>query len=99
MLNKTGDDSREPDIQKMCTTQEGDYCTKSRKAQTVLTVMEEGVLKDGYPATKLLCRPLTGRRHQIRVHCSYLGHSIVGDYTYSNRKDVKPARMYLHAIR
>lgn len=29
-------------------------------------------------------RIYTGRTHQIRVHCHYLGHSIVGDSIYGN---------------
>ncbi len=38
--------------------------------------------------------PKTGRTHQLRVHLSYLGHSIVGDTFYKG----KPAdRLYLHA--
>ena len=28
-------------------------------------------------------RPITGRTHQIRVHCQYAGHSIAGDQKYS----------------
>ena len=36
---------------------------------------------------------------QLRVHCDYLGHTIVGDFTYSNRKDVLSPRMFLHAHR
>ncbi|CAH1153681.1 unnamed protein product [Phaedon cochleariae] len=92
-----GEDSRYKNIHKMCTYQ-SEFCTKSRNARTIFLVLEEG-LYDCYPATKILIRPVTGRRHQIRVHCSYLGHTIIGDYTYSNRKDVSPFRMYLHAFR
>jgi 23S rRNA-/tRNA-specific pseudouridylate synthase len=28
-----------------------------------------------------------------------LGHTIVGDYTYSDKTDIKPTRMYLHAFK
>ncbi len=28
----------------------------------------------------------TGRTHQIRVHCTYIGHPLLGDFLYSNRK-------------
>lgn len=32
------------------------------------------------------CRLETGRTHQIRVHLSHIGHSIVGDQVYGNNK-------------
>ncbi|KAG5880196.1 hypothetical protein JTB14_006629 [Gonioctena quinquepunctata] len=92
-----GEDTRFKVIQKMCTANT-EFCTKPRQARTKILVLEEGTYDD-YPATKILVRPITGRRHQIRVHCSYLGHSIVGDYTYSERKDVTPYRMFLHSFR
>ena len=51
----------------------------------------------GYPASKILIKLITGRRHQIRVHLSHIGHRIVGDYTYSNRHDSETHRMFLHS--
>ena len=38
-----------------------------------------------------------GRTHQLRVHCSAVGHPIVGDFTYSLGADHAPYRMMLHA--
>lgn len=56
--------------------------SKGRKAIT-----DFKVLKRYYPyATLLLCHPLTGRTHQIRVHISSKGYPIVGDILYSGRK-------------
>lgn len=40
---------------------------------------------------------LSGRTHQLRVHCSVIGHPIVGDFTYSLGADDSPYRMMLHA--
>ena len=41
----------------------------------------------------------TGRTNQLRVHMKHCGHVIVGDYRYSNRTEVTPYRMMLHAHR
>ncbi|KAM4531582.1 RNA pseudouridylate synthase domain-containing protein 1 [Odontesthes bonariensis] len=71
-------------------------CENPKPCQTELTVLEYG-LYDGDPVTKVLLQPLTGRTHQLRVHCSAIGHPIVGDYTYSLRADDSPYRMMLHA--
>ena len=40
---------------------------------------------------------MTGRTHQIRVHCQFNGHPIVGDDKYGFDKNNKPSRLYLHA--
>ncbi|XP_030646745.1 RNA pseudouridylate synthase domain-containing protein 1 [Chanos chanos] len=71
-------------------------CENPKPSQTDLTVLEYG-LYDGDPVTKVLLQPLTGRTHQLRVHCSAIGHPIVGDFTYSCRTDNAPYRMMLHA--
>ncbi|XP_014274671.1 RNA pseudouridylate synthase domain-containing protein 1 isoform X1 [Halyomorpha halys] len=82
---------------KMCVEDDAE-CLAPRTAFTRLLVLERGLFA-AYPASKVLLRPVTGRRHQIRVHCHYLGHTIVGDYTYSCGRDVNPDRTFLHALR
>lgn len=49
-----------------------------------------------------LIRPTTGRTHQIRVHLKHLGHPVLGDEVYGNRKlnlSLRPERLLLHAYR
>lgn len=46
--------------------------------------------------TLLKVTPVTGRTHQIRVHCSAIGHSLVGDHLYG-RVDKRLKRQALHA--
>ena len=64
-------------------------------ADTVVEVLEYGEI-NAQPVTKVLLRPLTGRRHQLRLHCRSLGHAIVGDMTYTYNQDLYE-RMMLHA--
>jgi len=40
----------------------------------------------GMIASHLICRLETGRTHQIRVHMSHIGNSIIGDQLYKNNK-------------
>ncbi len=40
---------------------------------------------------------LTGRKHQIRVHLASLGHPVVGDTEYGDRKKNAHERLALHA--
>lgn len=67
--------------------------SKGKFAVTDLTVMERFV---NY--TLLDIRIHTGRTHQIRVHLSYIGHPIVGDYTYG-MKDDKVKGQLLHCYK
>ena len=48
--------------------------------------------------TLLEFHPLTGRTHQIRLHCAFLGCPIVGDEIYGRKKPtVRIDRHFLHA--
>ncbi len=50
--------------------------------------------------TLVEARPLTGRRHQLRVHFYALGHAIVGDPKYGDRaRQAAWPRLMLHAHR
>jgi 23S rRNA pseudouridine1911/1915/1917 synthase len=50
--------------------------------------------------TLLEFHPLTGRTHQIRLHCEFLGCPIVGDKVYGRKKtSVDLDRHFLHAYR
>ncbi len=50
--------------------------------------------------TLLEFRPHTGRTHQIRLHCHFLGCPIVGDTVYGRRNpSVDIRRHFLHAFR
>lgn len=99
VINKPiGCDKREKDgNHKMCTSDSA-FCEKPKSSHTVLKVLEHG-FRNELPATKVLLCPETGRRHQLRVHCSSIGHTIIGDYTYSNKKDTEPYRTFLHSFR
>lgn len=45
---------------------------------------------DGY--CKLELRPVTGRTHQLRVHCAYMGFPILGDPQYGNEASMAFSR-------
>lgn len=54
-------------------------------------------------ATLLQLTPATGRTHQLRVHCKAIGHAIIGDEVYKNRKTLYKFpplnRVFLHAYK
>jgi 23S rRNA pseudouridine1911/1915/1917 synthase len=44
-------------------------------------------------------RPLSGRRHQIRIHLANRGHPILGDEKYGGRRELEVAEGMLHVGR
>lgn len=79
-----------------------------RAGERIVTVSSEGkssvtdfcVLRRFKDATLVEASPLTGRTHQIRVHCQYAGHPIIGDkkYTTTSRDRFPGVRILcLHA--
>lgn len=62
-------------------------------------VSEYKTLKSFKNHTLLEFHPLTGRTHQIRLHCQLLGCPIVGDAVYGKRSpSVTIGRHFLHAF-
>jgi tRNA pseudouridine32 synthase/23S rRNA pseudouridine746 synthase len=47
--------------------------------------------------TWLALEPLTGRTHQLRVHCAEMGFPIVGDTIYGTASRSGGATLHLHA--
>jgi 23S rRNA pseudouridine1911/1915/1917 synthase len=45
-------------------------------------ITEFAVLERMGKLCKLSLRPITGRTHQLRVHCAYMGYPILGDPQY-----------------
>jgi 23S rRNA pseudouridine1911/1915/1917 synthase len=73
-------------------------------SQTDGTVPKEDARRSQYKTvesdTLLEFHPLTGRTHQIRLHCAFLGCPIVGDEVYGRKKfTVEIDRHFLHAYR
>jgi len=65
-----------------------------RPARTEVTTLVP--TDDGQCA--VLCRLVTGRTHQVRVHLAHIGHPIVGDQLYGSARGEHAQRPLLHAV-
>ena len=65
-----------------------------------VAISEYRTLENFGEHTLLEVHPLTGRTHQIRLHCAFLDCPIVGDTIYGRRHPtVAIKRHFLHATR
>lgn len=73
---------------------------KGVAAHTEWKVIERYGSSSEMGCSKVRCRPLTGRTHQIRVHLSSIGHPILGDWHYAKsfRCKRQVSRCLLHAF-
>lgn len=67
---------------------------EGKSAETQFELSEIGEFM-GQAVSQIRVSPVTGRRHQIRVHLLHLGHRIVGDMRYGGSEHAP--RMMLHA--
>jgi len=68
---------------------------RGKQAETRLVVDHRDRKKQ---QTRLQLMPVTGRSHQLRVHCQAIGHAIVGDQLYAPPGCCdSAARLLLHA--
>jgi len=65
-------------------------------SQTRWRVMGRGEA-EGQPLAWLALEPLTGRTHQLRVHCAARGTPIVGDPVYGKAPRIGGPGLHLHA--
>jgi len=67
---------------------------EGKSAETQFELSEIGEFM-GQAVSRLRVSPITGRRHQIRVHLLHLDHRLVGDIRYGGSQHAP--RMMLHA--
>ena len=60
--------------------------TVSPEGKPSLTEYQVTQVFSGY--SKVSLRPVTGRTHQLRVHCAHIGHPILGDPQYGNHESL-----------
>lgn len=59
-----------------------------KPSQTHIKVIER--VTEPLPCTRLRMEPITGRTHQLRIHCAAIGFPIIGDPTYGLYGEAAP---------
>ncbi len=95
---------KRPDAKRYLAVVEGSLTTETGEIdQAVVTAPQKGaitryrVLNRGQEWSLLEMTPLTGRTHQIRIHCASIGYPIRGDVRYGDSLDLRAPRALLHA--
>lgn len=86
-------------LRKKSSLTKGQVTYEVTKGKGVPAVTHWKCLKSKQSASLVLCEPITGRTHQLRIHLSTIGHPILGDLQYGKRFrcPLRPQRHLLHA--
>lgn len=63
-----------------------------RQAHTHMQIMGK-IIHQNERYAKIICRPTTGRTHQIRVHAKYIQHPLVADTLYGGKRAVTQSNL------
>lgn len=75
-------------------------CYETGKSACTHYAVMERIKERGESVTRLWLQPVTGRSHQLRIHCRELGHPILGCDMYAPNAVLGQApRLMLHATR
>jgi len=68
---------------------------QGKQAQTRYKILEYFAQNN---TSRLLLTPITGRTHQLRLHCQFIGHPILGDQLYADSETkIMAKRLLLHS--
>ncbi|NCB48047.1 MAG: RluA family pseudouridine synthase [Clostridia bacterium] len=62
------------------------FISKEKKPKTVEILTRFKTIKHGSQTSLVECELITGKTHQIRAHLAFLGHPILGDSKYGEKK-------------